>query len=95
MVQLSCELIVKVFYFKRIDYCINMILSNDIDLFELLNNPNPQIYKDLTEEFFNIEQQLKRQMDAGVEPSMMEAYRGLYLSAQTVGDVVKSMQDKE
>ena len=34
-----------------------MSLSNDIDLFELLNNPNPQIYKDLTEEFFNIEQQ--------------------------------------
>ena len=49
----------------------------------------------LQEEFFNIEQQLKRQMDAGVEPSMMEAYRGLYLSAQTAGDVVKSMQDKE
>lgn len=72
-----------------------MSLSNDIDLFELLNNPNLQIYKDLTEEFFNIEQQLKRQMDAGVEPSMMEAYRGLYLSAQTAGDVVKSMQDKE
>ncbi|MGN0915843.1 MAG: hypothetical protein ACI4NE_05775 [Succinivibrio sp.] len=72
-----------------------MSLSKDIDLFELLNNPNPKIYKDLIDEFFDLEQQLKRQMDAGVEPSLMDAYRGLYLSAQTAGDVVKSMQDRE